>query len=121
MSDCTDFRRVKARKDHRCACHRVIRDRDGERRGVRCVIHKGDKHEVQSGIFNGEPFRIRLCLFHAAVCSAIWHKENDGRLAFCDEMDLDELDQYIESGSFQEWKDWLGQIREELRELKAKP
>ena len=116
MSDCHTSKLVTARKDHRCECSRHRRGEDGEIISRPCFIAKGEIHNVSSGIFDGYPFRSRLCLFHDAVCCAI-HKSN--RCGWGEEIDLDELNYYTECNSFKEWVWWLSAIRIEYRKLKA--
>lgn len=87
-----------------------------------CHIAKGQTYQVQSGIDSDcdGPFRIKLCLFHAAVCQAIW--ENEGASRWCFEgINFDyPWSEYIEVTNSEEWRHWLGLIRTEYRKLKSK-
>lgn len=119
MSRFATFQRVRARKDHTCeccnyrftgevACFIGTRPRFSSRK---CIIKRGDLHEVQSGFHDGGPYRFRLCLFHAAVCQAIFKEER--------EVNFDWLKEYVEIGTVDDWRKWLPLIRSEYRRLKA--
>lgn len=108
MNDCCSHRLVVARKNHRC-------DMCGK------AIAKASTHEVQSGIADGNPYRIRLHLFCAAVCSAIWRNERKHGNHCFEGVDFAiPIRDYLDICSFNDWKQWLGLIRAEHRKMKGK-
>jgi hypothetical protein len=121
-SDCTTITLVRARKDHSCECHREFPRDDPRGMGrVRpCEIRRGDVYEQQSGIFDGEPYRQRLCLFHAAVCAAIWADLHRANWMRTEGIDLGTLGEYVEIASHEDWRKWLGLIRDKRRKLKER-
>lgn len=121
MSDCHKFKLTKASKDHRCESHRSYPkgDERGRYHWRPCHISKGDTYEVCSGINDGEPYRLRLCLFHAAVANAVWKIEHAKCWSF-DGVNFDyPWSEYVEIGSSDDWRKWLSAIRTEYRKLKA--
>ena len=119
MSGCSSFKRVKARKDHKCECYRQRHEKDGDaadRDSIRCIIHKGDFYQIQSGIFEGEPYTYRTCLFHAAVVSAIYKEEAPWMRG--EGVDFDCIEEYIDCSSSKDWRKWINLIRKEYRRLK---
>lgn len=116
MSDCRTIDIIRARKDHYCECHRDYGPNDprGFGRVRPCEIKRGERYQRQSGVSDGSPFRLRLCLFHAAVCTVIFRRQ-----VYCHRgVDLSELAGYVEPRTFEEWRGWLVDIRAEYRKLK---
>jgi hypothetical protein len=121
MSDCHKSKLVTARKDHRCESHRSYPRGDdrGRYHWRPCHIRKGDVYHVESGIDDGEPYRIRTCLFHAAVCAAV-RRINRAHCWSFEGINLTwPWSEYIEIGSSEDWRKWLSAIRTEYRKLKG--
>ena len=116
--DCSTTRLVRARKPHTCECHRRRLDRCRSiYHNTPCRIAVGEVHEVQSGIFEGEPYRVRYCLFHAAAMSVWWHRQNPWP---SEGIDPSELADELECGSRDEWLKLLHEVRSELRKYGEK-
>ena len=115
MTDCIIFKYPVARKQHRCECVRQYTKTHPHGRHVKvCHIERGQKYEQQSGIDSNcdGPFRIKLCLFHAAVCQAIWKREGSNGWSFEGIDHSYPWSEYIEITSSAKWRWWLSAIRE---------
>jgi hypothetical protein len=121
-ADCSCFRYVTARKSHQCEWWRPHNKKhpDYPHRFRRCEIKPGDYHEVCSGVSDGNPFRLRLCLFHSAICNAIWNYGTWNQRPYepvCFEYSPKE---HLDINNRAEWLLWLNRIRTEYRKLKSK-
>lgn len=122
MANCHETRVVRARKPHTCNCHRSHTTSSNRLRyrNRRCSVSKGKFYVVDSGIFDGNPYREKLCIFHKAVVRAIWKSERETMNSWSFEgVDLSgSWEDYIQVCSSKDWRMWLGLIRAEYRKLK---